>query len=32
MNGYLSVKEITGKWGVSVRWVIYYIHQSFFNE
>ena len=28
MKGYMSVKEIAGKWGVSPRWVIYYIQHG----
>ena len=28
MKGYVSVKDIAGKWGVSARWVIYYIQQG----
>lgn len=28
MKGYVSVKEIAGKRGVSERWVVYYIQQG----
>ena len=28
MKGYVSVKDIAGKWGVSARWVICYIRQG----
>ena len=28
MKGYMSVKDIAGKWGVSARWVIYYIQHG----
>ena len=28
MKGYVSVKDIAGKWGVSARWVVYYIQQG----